>query len=277
MAAPSNTGLVTAAFSSLLGLTPSNTSVPAVTIDALKIYSWAVPVASRSLALNVHGQDLQIPLNVTDSDTIRHVKIKIQGKQGIPIDEQILLFEYLTLEDNRTLNNYGIQDGSTLRLYRRFYRGEIIVKTLTGKAIILDMEPSDTIENVKAKIQDKEGIPPDQQCFVFAGKRLEEGQMLSDYNIHPGSILHFILRLRGGGWFIQVHIRTFTRKIITLKVALSNTVKHVKEQIKAKEGIPIDQQHLICGGHSMEDERTLGHYIIDSMSELDPRGKQLII
>ena len=133
--------------------------------------------------------------------TVQNLKEKIKDKLGIEPNEQTLLFRRGVLQDNILLFQYDIQEGNVLTLFTYLPIKEkenellqLFIKTLTGKEIVLTVDPTLTIQKLKCEIQDKEGVPSDQQRLIFAGAQLEDSRTLASYNIKTESTLNLIPR-----------------------------------------------------------------------------------
>ncbi|XP_042889937.1 polyubiquitin-B-like [Penaeus japonicus] len=140
------------------------------------------------------------------------------------------------------------------------------VKTLTGKTVTIDINPQDTVEVLKAILEDREGISADQQRIIYGGIQLEDGRTLAMYKIGSEALLHLCLRLRGGGTsMFFLNVITPSNKVIQTVVNERTTIKELKEMLKNEDQTLKSGRHrVMVADKAMENNKTLGDYEIKS-------------
>ena len=196
----------------------------------------------KSLSLQVNTEHAVLKIIVAERGGVKYISKHFHRRAEL---------------SSTTLESMGIQNNSLVCIERS--RGMTInVKTLTGRTFQVSCDELNTIDDIKGFIQESEGIPARQQCLVFAGKQLEDGRTLSDYNVQRDSIVYLIVRLRG----CQFSVRTSKGETLVVAgpLGLAATVDSIKSVIESRYGIAVTEQRLFFGDVCLQDDRTLASY-----------------
>lgn len=220
------------------------------------------------LVVTVRGNsNTQLEVQQPANGTVLHIKESLFAQVGSPIEELQLFLEGNELENGQILSECGIRDRSNLDLIisnlvhgRQEQRKtmHLFVKTLTGKTIIVDVDPSDNVQVIKDQICAKEGVPVPHQCLVIGGRILEDSVLLSECGVQNQSVLHLVLRVPS-----QDPINVTVQRGETdfqLTVMRGDTVNFLKEQIGRRTGLSSFQMNLVVGDQVLEELNSLADY-----------------
>lgn len=235
-------------------------------------------------------------VNVNPTFSIKEVKSVIEKQYSIPTDKQVIIHNGKFLEDNYTILDYNINNGTALyvlissketkdsqsnpnlapsnltlpnELTTNFIANnkiQIFIKDLIGVVTTLEADQSESIGSIKFKILNTKKIPVEKQRLFYGGKLLDNGRTLSDYFINNYSTLDLRLNLNGG---MQIFIETLIGKVITLDVDSSDTIATIKKKIRNASNIAVDTQELVYAGTKLKDKNTLADYNVKSGSTID--------
>ncbi|PON94798.1 Ubiquitin, partial [Trema orientale] len=194
---------------------------------------------------------------------VHEIKSKILVVEGIKPDQYSLFHDGKSLEDYRTLVSLGIKTESTLHLiFHPRSSLSISVRTPSGKLPRFEVKVLYTIRDVKTITESFIGYPVSDCKMIYAGNELEDSKSLAFYGIEDNSTLDLQL-----SW-IQIFVRTWSGKTVTLQVTRSNTIDEVKEKLFCKVGMPTRRHSLMFAGKILEENRNLSSYNVHKHSTL---------
>jgi len=202
-----------------------------------------------------------ITIEVQSSDTLAQLKEKIYDKERIVPLTQRLIFAGTEPSDSLTLSACGIKSGSILHLIHRAIGTvfPINIKTGTGKTITLHVMNTDTILQVKQKIQEEDKkLLPEYQILLYKGTELSNDSTLTKSEITEGSTLQLASRMSSDGFAFNVHIKAMGGKTMSLRLSSSDTVGNIKKKFQETEGVSAEQQKVVIQGVPRSDDLTLG-------------------
>ena len=223
------------------------------------------------------GDPITLQVEKDGSESIKSVKLMIQEKLSMPVEEQQLRFEGKEMKDDRLLKDYNIKRDRKLGSQvvptlivapRECHEIQLFLKTTPGHSNLVKAYPYDTIADLKASVQEKEGVPVDQQRLTFNGVHLEEGKLLSEYGILPECTLHLTTKLHSQ---FQIFIKTGRYgSTVTLEIESCDTIATLKNKIQDKIQVPSNRDFVLkCGEERLEDDNeTIQHCGIERNSTL---------
>jgi len=202
-----------------------------------------------------------LTLDVDPMDTIGDVKQKIQYLEAIPVEYQRLTYLQEPLTDNtKTLKGCNVKPNSTLELGDA---NPIYVTTPSGRTLTVDVDPRNTIADLKKKLQELEGIPTAQQKVFFAGKPLANGRSLQDYRVPKGATLDLNPEIS------EITVVTPDGKKVALNVDPNVPISAIKDKLQFWQGILPEDQRLLYGGEPLMDNKSLNDYNVPPMAVIN--------
>lgn len=239
-----------------IGTRISDYNVPHQATLAVNLRNYQMTVFLKTLT----GQTIMI--TVTPRDTVAQVKAKIEQQEGIPVAKQRLIFVGNQLHDDHYFLDYRIEHESAVHLVvRNGDSFELYVQAPSGHTHVFEADPSDSVEQLKCKLRDQEGIPCDIQQFFFNEQLLSNDRPLAECNVISGSTLRLAI---DHGRSTQIFVSVQTRESFPLWVNRNYTVLRVKQMIADKKGIAPEIQQIYFARTILADDRTLNDYTIET-------------